>query len=41
MNSFSKCYLSNEHVGENLNLHMIILQTEAVPEFAGEIAGND
>lgn len=41
MNSFSKCYLSNEHVGENLNLHMIILRTEAEPEFAGEIAGND
>lgn len=24
-NSFSKCDSSNEHVGENLNLHMIIL----------------
>lgn len=40
-NSFPKCYSSNEHTGENLNLHMIILWGEAEPEPAGEIVGND
>lgn len=40
-NSFPKCYLSNEHAGENLNLHMIILWGEAEPESAGEIVGNE
>lgn len=41
VNSFPKCDSSNEHDGENLSLHMIILQMEAEPEFAGEFAGND
>lgn len=40
-NSFSECYSSNEHVGENLNLYMIILRTAEEPESAGEIVGND
>lgn len=25
INSFSECYSSNEHLGENLDLHMVVL----------------
>lgn len=39
-NPFSECYSSNEHLGENLDLHRIVLWTRAEPESAGGIAGN-